>query len=491
MTTPEKNEKPMNRRDFLRILALGAGGAALAACSPKVAELATQAPTAAVAPTSVPATAAALVPTLSVPPTAVAPKATTIMWESWGGADRFTPLIQAWANTYPDTAKWLTVKAVSGGKQDAEMYQQLRTALAANGEGLPDFFEANAAAIPELATRGLMADLTDKMKPFLADLLPSAVQLASFGGKVVSIPTQVKSKVWYYRKDLFDNAGIDPAQIKTFDDFIAAGKQYHAKNPDSFIINLGPQPIAYWYGEVLSTWDDIRFADETGKWFVKDDPHFATLLDWTKKIYDSGIAFKTDDWSSDWQPAIGAGKIGSFLIGSWMTSFIPQFAPDQKGKWALALWPEFSREGSEAGGAVVGIPAVTKNMDAAFEFCSDYWLKPEGSVAWWQATGLAPLTKSGQDALKKMIPTMQKPAGMTDADWGVAPINYYGKDFMDTIFESMQHVKVFPYDMSYAAEQPILAQHTEAYLSGKETLQKALEGAQADMESQIGNPYKI
>jgi len=490
----KKLDKKINRREFVRLSALGAGAAILAACAPKAVETATSLPAA--QPTAVPATqaAAASAPT-ALPAATAAPvaaqQATTITWESWGGADRFTPFIQTFGKTYPDTAKWLTIKAVSGGAQDADMYQQLRVAMAAGGEELPDIFEANLSAVPEFAARGLLPDLSEKMKPFLADLVPGALKVASYKGKIVAIPSQVKSKVWYYRKDLFQNAGIDPAAIKTFDDLIAAGKGFHEKNPDSYIMNLSSQPAAYWYAEILSTWDDVSFADETGKWLVKDNAHVSTMMDWMKQIIDVGIAYKTDDWSSDWQPAVAAGKIGSFLIGSWMTSFIPQFAPDQKDKWGLALWPDFMREGSEAGGSIEGISSFSKNMDAAFEFCSDFWLKPEGAVAWWQLTGLAPVTQSGQDALLKQIPTMQKPADMKDSDWAVAPINYYGKDFMNTIFESMKHVKVFPYDMSFSAELPILQHHTEAYIAGKETLAQALEGTQTDMQSQIGNPYKI
>src|SRR5579859_1418451 len=253
MAIQRKKRYQMTRRDFLRMSAIGAGAAALAACAPNVAALPTQAPTTAPAATEVQTVAATAVPATA------APQATTITWESWGGTDRFTPLIQAWAKTFPDTAKWLSIKVISGGQNDVEMYKQFRTALSAGGEGLPDFFESNVDAVPEFATRGLMADLSDKMKPYLADLIPGALKVASFGDKVVAVPTQVKSKVWYYRKDLFQAAGIDPAQIKTMDDLIAAGTTFHAKNADSFLINLGPQPIHYWYGEILSTWDDVRF----------------------------------------------------------------------------------------------------------------------------------------------------------------------------------------------------------------------------------------
>ncbi len=36
---------------------------------------------------------------------------------------------------------------------------------------------------------------------------------------------------WFYRRDFYKNAGIDPASIKTWDDFIAAGKKISAANP--------------------------------------------------------------------------------------------------------------------------------------------------------------------------------------------------------------------------------------------------------------------
>jgi hypothetical protein len=48
---------------------------------------------------------------------------------------------------------------------------------------------------------------------------------------------------------------------------------------------------------------------------------------------------------------------------------------------------------------------------------------------------------------------------------------------------------VFPYDPKASAELTILRRHAEAYLADKETLEKALAGAEADMKAQLGNPY--
>ena len=41
---------------------------------------------------------------------------------------------------------------------------------------------------------------------------------------MVTFPFELKPRVWYYRSDIFEEAGIDVSQIKTTDDFIEAGK---------------------------------------------------------------------------------------------------------------------------------------------------------------------------------------------------------------------------------------------------------------------------
>ena len=58
----------------------------------------------------------------------------------------------------------------------------------------------------------------------------------------VTVPRSAKTKIWYYRKDMFEEAGIDVAQVKTFEDYMAAGQKLRDTFPDSYIMNIGPQP---------------------------------------------------------------------------------------------------------------------------------------------------------------------------------------------------------------------------------------------------------
>ncbi len=470
-----------SRRGFLKIATAAASGSVLAVCTPPTAPptvpQATAVPTKAAAATAIPPTAAA------------APVKVT--WMNWGGAERFKPILDAFDATFPDAKQRFNVEVVSGGDSDAQVNEKIRLAMAAGGEGLPDLVTMNYSSFPEFASKGILTDLTGLLDPAaLDDMLPAARQMVTYDGKVVGVPMQLNGKVWYYRKDLFEGAGIDPNAIKTFDDFMEAGRKLDENYPGTKIINLGPQPIHYWYFMILSHWADVKVADPSGKYYVAEDPHFRTLFEWLKTWYDSPYTFKTDDWSQDWQPALAEGKIASLLIGTWMSEFLPQFAPDQAGKWDAVLWPEFNRFGSEAGGGLVGIPQGAKNPELGLEFLTKRFLDKRGAAAAWKIVPLAPVIQSGVDEVRGLVKNLTRPDDISDADWALAPVNYYGPGFMEPAFKSMDVFRVPPFDPFAQAELAILRQHAEALLAGQEDIDKALGGAQKDMETQIGNPYQ-
>ena len=246
---------------------------------------------------------------------------------------------------------------------------------------------------------------------------------------MVAVPFQLKPKVWFYRKDLFEQAGIEPAQIKTFDDYIAAGHRLHEKLPKSYIMNIGDQPDTDLYWMMLSNWKDARVADRDGTYQITKNPDFAQVLDWLKAWRTSGIALNTDNWSADWQPAFADGTIAGSLIASWMTDFLPKFAPQQGGRWGITSWPEFDRRGSNNGGGIFTIPAGAKNKEAAFEFVSKMLLEPKGALNEWERTGNPMAIKSVRPQILERAKSMKRPAGMTDAEWTIVPVNTWG-DFI-------------------------------------------------------------
>jgi ABC-type glycerol-3-phosphate transport system substrate-binding protein len=426
-------------------------------------------------------------PTLTESARAQSP--TTITVWTWGGVQRFAPRVAAFKRLYPEAAARINVQVVSPGKQDPEVYQALRLALT-SGSALPDLVQMDYVGMPEFAESGALTDLKEMMAPYEGDLVDTAKQLTSYNGQVVAIPFQLKPKVWFYRKDLFEQAGLDPAKIKSFDDYIAAGHRLREKLPKSYIMNIGNQPDDDLYWIMLSNWDDVRVADRDGTYQITRNPHFAQVLDWLSGWRHSGIAFNTDNWSPDWQPAFADDTIAGCLIASWMTDFLAKFAPRQGGRWAITAWPEFDRRGSNNGGSIFTIPAGAKNKDAAFEFAAKMLLQPKGALNEWQRTGNAMSIKSVRPQILELARTMQRPAGMTGAEWAIVPANYFGRDFMRPIFNAFDWYHVPAFDPAASAELTLISRNTQEFLAGKKTRDQALHDMETEMKAQIGNPYK-
>ncbi len=464
----------LSRREFLRGAVIAGAGLAAAACAPE-----TPAATPAASTGGTKATAPAV------------RKPTTIQWMVWGGTDRYKPILEIYQKTYPEMASWLTVELVSPGSGEGDSYKALRLALAAGGEGLPDMCAFNYNGMPEFAEGGHLLDIGNMISSYKDQMITRAQSVAQYNGKFYAVPNQLKPKNWYYRKDMFSKAGIDPAAVKTFDDLVAAGKKFHQTFPDSFMWNMGQKPASYYYNEMLSHWDDVQIADKNGNYLFAKNPHYSDVFKWLKEMATDGLGFATDDFSTDWGPAFADNKIGSSLISSWMNGFLPKYAPKQKDLWGITVWPDFSNFGTDNGGQVQCMLAKGKNPEAAFEFASKMFLDTKGAVEYWKYNGTVPGMKAAQEEVKNLASTMTKPADYTDDQWATTPVNFFGKDFMAPIFKSMENIKVFPWDPKGVAEFGLLTQHHQAYIAGQETLEQALSGAEADMKAQLGNPYKL
>jgi len=462
-----------NRRQFLRMLSLAAGAAAVSACAPQAA-----APT---QPAEVPAGSTKNEPT-------------KITFMSWGGVERFQKWIDAYKGTFPELASWLTVEAASGGGGDGDMFSLFRTAMAAGGEGIPDIFESNANNIPEFSTRGLMISLDNYFATTKEQLIPAAKKVASYNGHMYGVPMQVKTKVWWYRKDMFDKAGIKPADVKTLDDLINAGKALRGAYPEASLFNLAPKSSGGWLAMLLSYYEDLKFAEGKDAWNVTKDERFAQMCEVVKTIYKSEITSPVGDWSSDWSPALTDSKIAS-VIGpsgaSWMAEFLPQFDTVHSGEWGAALWPEFSRYGSEAGGSVWAITKYSKNPDAAFEYLKNFHLTPEGSLTLYKLVGFLPMIESAKETVREEAKKKVKPSGTTEEQWAMAPVNYFGPEYIDTLFEAQDAVRIFQYDMAFNNEINILGQYCNEYVEDKMSLSDALKSAENEMKIQIVDPYNL
>ena len=419
---------------------------------------------------------------------------------TWGGTAGPQKTFEAVKAATGSKLKNYSANIIAPGAQDADVYKALRLALSAKSN-IPDLVQMNRTALAEFASTGSLRELDDVYGSAKNDLYAGALQLATYNGKLVAFPFELKSKLFFYRQDLLQQAGVSETDLNTTAGFLAAGQKVRAKFSNKYLVNLGPQPQQYILGEFLSAYDNARFYDQgSQQWQVTTNPAFKETFAFLSSIYNAGITLKIDDFSNDWAQAFKNEAILGVPIGNWMKFFLPGYATAaQSGKWAVSEWPTLSggfsaneTMGSEAGGSIWVIPAGAKNADAAAFYMQNYVLNKQTMVTLYkQNGGLTPLLKSAQGDVLDYQQNAIKPAGVSDSDWALSPQNYFGPSFQKTEFASYDTVKVFDYDPSATQEITILLQALGTVLDGKASVDAALHQAQSDMQSQISNPFNV
>jgi cellobiose transport system substrate-binding protein len=298
----------------------------------------------------------------------------------WGGG--LSDKVVADAKTHFAADIALTASSVGG-----DFKQKLVTTLAAGGKSVPDITgikgEDMASFIPSAAK---FLDLNDLgFKDVSSQYLAWKVKRAQTpDGKQLGFPIDIGPTGMYYRVDLFEQAGLptDPAQVaaqvKSWDDFFAAGAQLHHAVPKSFPMRNLPELFS-----IVINQGTKRFIDESNH-FIGDQDHIRTAWNTAIKGFTSGLDGKVDD--NSWNAAIATGTLGIELGAAWHALDIEQAAPDLKGKWRVAPMP-----GGPAndGGSFLALPKQCRNPDQAFKIIS-WILSPENDVRGFTDAALFP-----------------------------------------------------------------------------------------------------
>ncbi len=97
-------------------------------------------------------------------------------------------------------------------------YQQLVPRLQA-GSGAPDVFSLAQQDFQNFLTRfpGEFVDVTDRMEKYTSQFAEAPLSHARKDGKLFAVPWDMGPVGLWYRKDLFEKAGISPEDVATYD----------------------------------------------------------------------------------------------------------------------------------------------------------------------------------------------------------------------------------------------------------------------------------
>ncbi|MGW4470728.1 ABC transporter substrate-binding protein [Nonomuraea sp. NPDC004354] len=264
------------------------------------------------------------------------------------------------------------------------IWDKITIGMAAGGKGLGDVLHIGIDYLPGYMDKfpGGLADLrklgADKYKDaFAKGLWPT---VTGKDGGVYAMPWEVNPVGFFYRKDLFDKAGVDAEKITTWDEAIEAGKKLKEKT-GAFLLGLN-KPAAGsvdmdLYQSLLQQQGAFYFNRE-GEVTLGSAPavQAMTLL---KKMNDAGILADTSGEGTAKQ-MIGSGKLAALPWAAWAVSYIPEMRPEQKGLWRVMQPPAVTPGGKRA--AIVNsthlsVSGTSTHQKEAFAFVEYALTKPE------------------------------------------------------------------------------------------------------------------
>lgn len=397
---------------------------------------------------------------------------TVALWAYGSSADSLEQLIPAFNAIYPN----IKVEVTKIGWN--EMYPKILAAAAA-GAGGPDLVSVGLGngVFNFASKKGVLNDLTRDFKPYAKDFTAAAIAGVTFQGKVYAIPWDVGPLTMFYRSDLYAAAGVDANSIKTWDDFIAAGKKL-TKGDQQYatFFPYTSYEMGNWYFEPLIWQAGGNIFDKKGNVIIDKDPMALAVLQKLKEMVDSGIGVNAVPWSPAWNSAIKTGKIATIFAGGWFSGLLKSIAPELEGKWRIAFPPTF-KPGSTGnyGGSALIIPKPSAHKAAALKFALYALATKEGQLANFKNWGLFPA----------YIPCYSD--SLFDQ-----PDKYFGNQPIGRIMVNISKLAPGTYNMNeysttaIGSESAPVSQAVVATLMGKKDPKSALVQAAKEVKAAIG-----
>ena len=397
---------------------------------------------------------------------------------SGGPQDALKELSRSFEQKYPN----VTVKI--GFRDFAAWTKQAK--LVASSDDPPDVFAGNQGyqLDGELVKAGLILPLTEYAKAYkwTDSFSPETLQQfewtddgQTFGeGTLWAVAQTGQSVGVFANKKKLDAAGVDPASLKTFDDFDAAIAKLHKSLPaDEPVIMLGNLDQFH----AIHLWGGIQGAytppQDVRDWVFQhdgatfDNPGNMKSLEKLKEWADKGYLGKPDVYNSrseaDAGVAFGKGQAALLIAGNW------QAATARDGLGDDAIF--FNMPPGESGKMVdigstsfpMHISAKTKQPDLAAAYLD--WI-------------------SGPSAAQEFVNTQQVPAA-TDAT--AKPGDALGQEVKDGWDELVKDggLTLYP-DWSSPTMLQTMGQSFTEMLAGRISPQDVISRVQGDWDKYHG-----
>lgn len=223
-------------------------------------------------------------------------------------------------------------------------------------------------------------------------------------GAVYGVPMDVGPLALYYRKDLYDAAGLQPP--KTWDEF--AQQAATVKSKGGLIANFMPDQPA-WF-TALAWQNGARWfsVGDDGTWKVNlSDPKTLQVAEFWQKLIDAKQVNTIPGIGDAEWAALDASQEWTLIGAPWTAKLIQTGVPTGDGKWAVAPLPQWTPGGTSAGswgGSTAVVWAGSKHPYEASQFAMWAFGDPAALALNNQNGGQFPAATAGAE-----LPALSQP----------------------------------------------------------------------------------
>lgn len=295
----------------------------------------------------------------------------------------------------------IEVVPVYSGDYDPTM-QKVQTAIMAGNP--PDIFMVEISELPTLLTMNavlLLDDYVKKMeKGYWEDFYAPFRENAVIGGRIYGIPFQRSTPVFYWNKEAYKAAGLDPEKPpQTWDELRDLAVKLTIRDPKT-------GDVKQWGVTVSGGWNDWlyeAFVRQNGSWLISPDGLKANfdskealeaLEFWVDLKHRLKVGPPHSTWGST-PPDFVGGRTAMLYHSTGILTFLKKSA---KFDFGVAFMPKKKTYGAEVGGAnlMIAKKISKERQDAAWEYVK--WLSTSKNTAEWSAaSGYVAVRNSAYD----------------------------------------------------------------------------------------------
>lgn len=301
-------------------------------------------------------------------------------------------VVEAWNAEHPDEK--VTAQAIPAGSSSEDVIAASITA----GNAPCLVFNTAPAAVPAFQKQGGLVNLSatfDDAEEYITGRSGAAADgFRGTDGDLYQIPWKTNPFMLYYNKDVFEKAGLDPAdpQLETYDDVLAAAKAI--KDSGAADVAIYP-PATADYTNVNFDFYPFYLANSDGTQLIEDgkatftgEQGMETLQFWQTLYaegYSSAEAYSGDMWAGPF--ADGVAAMG--VAGPWGKG---QF--DGKVDYGVVPVPTADGKAADATSTFadsknVGLYTACENQQTAWDFAK-FATNDENDLALLETTGQFP-----------------------------------------------------------------------------------------------------